>query len=379
MTAGELSEHAGYLRDAVKVASYEEALVAVLAGRDASVLDLGAGTGLLGLLAARAGARVVYAVDSGPIIGQAAGAAARSALSDRIVHLRGRSTEIDLPEFVDVAVCDQIGGFVHDAGILQAFADVSRRLLAPGGALVPAGFRLFLAPARSSVIREQIDLWRSTPAGFDLTPFAEAAVDTEHAVADDQVLALGEGVEIASIRSDHVAEITGSGTDVATRSGRCDGLVGWFTADMGGGVTMTNRPGDPRRMDRWCTFYPLSHPVSLEQGDVVTIELDLRPLLHAVSWRVTVVSAAGETRTRERHSTLLGRFLSRDDLARAGGAPVRATEAGQAVEQMLMLADGTMTSDEIIAALRARDLLDGSPALESTLRDLLERFTRPVA
>ena len=80
MTASELAEHAGYLGDEAKLKSYGDALEAVVADGREVVLDLGAGSGILGLLAARVGARRVYAVDSGPIVGAAAEVAARSAI-----------------------------------------------------------------------------------------------------------------------------------------------------------------------------------------------------------------------------------------------------------------------------------------------------------
>ena len=66
MSRAEITEHAGYVRDRVKLRAYERAL-SQLVGPTSSVLDLGAGTGILGLLAARAGARVVYAVDRGSV------------------------------------------------------------------------------------------------------------------------------------------------------------------------------------------------------------------------------------------------------------------------------------------------------------------------
>jgi SAM-dependent methyltransferase len=378
MSASELAEHAGYLGDAVKLAAYAQALAALVGGDD-SVLDLGAGTGILGLLAARAGARVVYAVDSGPIIGPAAEVAARSPYADRIVHVRGRSTEIDLPEPVDVAVCDQIGGFVHDAGVLQLFADVRRRLLAPGGRLVPARFRLLVAPVTCATIREQIDLWGAAPAGIDFSPFRDAAVNTEHTVEGDDVHLLAAGTVVAEVDADHIEPIAGGGRVSIDEGGSCDGLVGWFEADMGGGAMLTNCPGDSRRMRRWCTFYPLSERVAVSDGDVVDAAVDVRPLLHAVTWRVTITDQTGEPWASERHSTLLGSFLADDELARTGGSSIVATRTGRALARSLALADGTRSTDEILEQLRVERLLDGrSPSMEERLRATLERFSTPM-
>lgn len=378
MSGSELAEHAGYLGDAAKLGAYDRALSVLLGSGGRSVLDLGSGTGILGLLAARAGARLVYAVDSGSVIGPAAEVAARSPYANRIVHLRGRSTEIYLPEQVDVAVCDQIGGFVHDAGVLEAFADVRRRLLAPGGELVPSYFRLFLAPAECEVIRDQIELWGSSPAGIDFSSFRESAVNSEHTVEGDEARLLAAGVQIAEIAADHTSPIIGSGTAVVVEDGRCDGLVGWFEADMGGGATLTNRPGDPGRMRRWCTFYPLSSGVDVGKGDTVKFRVDVRPLLHAVTWQVTI-TVAGEPGANLRHSTLLGRFLTHDDLVRASGTPVVATAAGSTVARLLALADGTRSTDQVIAQLRDEHLLGtDDPSLEQTLRHTLERFSTPM-
>ena len=378
MSASQLSEHSGYLGDQHKLAAYEQALGAVLQSGDQVVLDLGAGTGILGLLAARAGARRIYAVDSGSILGPAAETAAALAFAERIVHIRGRSTDIELPELVDVAVCDQIGGFVHDAGVLQYFADARKRLMAPDGVLVPAGFRMFLAPAECSSVRDQIDLWASSPAGFDFSTFGELSVNTEHRTDGDKVCLLSPGVEVANIASDHTQPIKGSGTATITVEGRCDGLVGFFEAEMGGGVALTNDPSHPQRMRRWCNFYPISAGIAVGPGHTVAVHVDVRPRLGAVTWRVEVRNENGEVLTNERHSTLLGKFLAADDLKRSGGSTIRVKPVGEAVALALRLADGTRTTAEVLAATRA-EVPDSrwSPTMDETLRTLLERFTTP--
>ena len=375
MPSSELSEHAGYLTDTRKLSAYEQALSAVIATPNVSVLDLGAGSGVLGLLAARAGARVVYAVDSGPIIGAASEVAQRSLFANCIFHIRGRSTEVALPERVDVAVCDQIGGFVHDAGVLALFADARRRLLRPDGVLVPAGFRMFVAPARCKKVREQIDAWASCPAGFDFSVFCELAVNTEHYVDGDQVLLLGPGIQVAEIRSDHTDSIKGGGVALVEVEGLCDGIVGWFEAELGGGAVLTNHPDDPGRMRRWCNFYPLTESVRVEEGDTVDVHVDVRPLLKAVTWRVEITGA--ET-VKERHSTLVGEFVAADDLARARGARVTATPIGQVVARMLDLADGTRSTEEVMTQLSSEHPVElQSPSVEQTLRNALGQFSTP--
>jgi hypothetical protein len=377
MSAGELKEHARYLGDAVKLDAYDRALRSVLSTGDEVVLDLGAGTGILGLLAARAGARKVYAVDSGSILGPAEEIARRTTVADRFEHIRGRSTEIDLPERADVAVCDQIGGLVHDAGVLRYFADAKARLLAADAVLVPRRFRLFLAPARCDLVRSQIDLWGSGPAGFDLTPLQDAAINTEHYVEDADVAVTTAGAQIAGIDADHTGSITGGAEIQIDAAQTIDGLVGWFEADMGGGAQLTNRPGFEGRMDRWCNFYPLSERREVEAGEHVAFSIDVRPHIPAVSWTFEMGrgEAAGRD-SRERRSTLLGQFLDPDDLRRRRGAPLRASRRAHLLMLALQALDGERSAGAVVEHLSSQLPPDALGAAEvRALEEDLVRFT----
>jgi type II protein arginine methyltransferase len=312
MSAGELSEHAGYLADAVKMAAYQEAFASVV-DESSVVVDLGAGSGILGLLAAGAGARKVYAIDSGPIIGPAADVVASSPFRDRFVHLRARSTDVTLPELADVVVCDQIGGFVYDAGVLEFFADARARLMAPDAVCVPAAFDLVMAPARCDPIRRQIDLWGARPQDIDFEPFRQLAVNTEHHVDGSDVRVLAMGAIGASVQADDASPFIGRSHCVVDRPGRMDGVAGWFRAHLGGGVEMTNDPDAADRMDRWVNVYPIDAPVQLQVGDEVTVEIDVRPATYVATWRVRVHRGDTELLS-ERRSTLLGVFLSPTEL-----------------------------------------------------------------
>src|SRR5436853_7331941 len=112
-----LYEHRCYLADEARVSAFRQAIAQVVRPGDV-VLDLGAGTGILGLMACRAGAKRVYAVDEGPIIGLAHEVAAANGFQDRITHVKGLSTRVELPERVDVVLADQIGRFGFESGIL---------------------------------------------------------------------------------------------------------------------------------------------------------------------------------------------------------------------------------------------------------------------
>lgn len=101
------------------------------------VVDAGSGTGVLGMLAVQAGARKVYCVELNEehieVIEQNA---RRNGFSDSIVAIHGDSTEIDLPEPVDVIVSEVIScGFFYEPQ-LQIIANL-KRFLKPGGSIIP--------------------------------------------------------------------------------------------------------------------------------------------------------------------------------------------------------------------------------------------------
>jgi SAM-dependent methyltransferase len=358
MSQSELNEHRRYLTDARKSAAYRAALAEVV-GEGDRVLDLGAGTGLLGHFAAEAGAREVIAVDRGDILGLAREIAGRSPHRDRIRHVQAQSTELVLDDPVDVVVCDQIGGLVHDAGILNFYADARRRLTAPGATLVPGSFRIFLAPLTFDSGRRTVDFWTSLPASIDVSAARARAVNTEwHYDIDTRELSqLAPPQQVASFAADHEGPIRGSVEFEVAHGGRFDGLLGWFEAQLSPSVTLTNDPWSPDRFDRWCNYYPVdlaAEGVDVRPGDVIAAELDVRPRLGLVAW-TTEHRRDGSNLGRVRQSTLDSRFLTADSLdGLVRDAPVQRTAGLGLVRDVLDLVDGRRTERDIVAALEGR-------------------------
>jgi ribosomal protein L11 methylase PrmA len=101
------------------------------------VLDLGCGSGILSMMAARAGARKVYAVDGASILDDARETARRNGLDGRIEFIRSGFDGLVLPERADLVVHELIGSRFWDEGLLPAMTCVRGTHLARGGRGAP--------------------------------------------------------------------------------------------------------------------------------------------------------------------------------------------------------------------------------------------------
>ena len=122
--------------DEVRMRAYSRALEHAVR-RDSVVIDIGAGTGILSLLACRYGARKVYSIEPTSAIEVARETARANGFADRVECICALSTETRLREKADVIVSDLRGALPLFGRHLPSIIDARRRFLAPGGRLIP--------------------------------------------------------------------------------------------------------------------------------------------------------------------------------------------------------------------------------------------------
>ena len=174
-------EHARMLHDERRTGDYLRALGAAIRPGDV-VLDIGTGSGVLAVAAARVGARRVYAVEASDIAEVAGRVFAANGVTDTVTLVPGWSRQIELPEPADVLVAEIIGNEPLEEEILETTLDARRRLLKPDARLIPYALTLLARPlwlpedeARQRAIgRAAVERWQRL-YDMEFQPLLDAA------------------------------------------------------------------------------------------------------------------------------------------------------------------------------------------------------------
>ncbi|KAF9294240.1 hypothetical protein BGZ88_004188 [Linnemannia elongata] len=166
--------HQQMLNDRVRTEGYRDFIYEnkdVFKGK--TVLDVGCGTGILSMFAARAGAAKVLSVDNSDIIEKARKNIVENGLQDVITLYRGKIEEIKLPCKVDIIISEWMGYFLLYEAMLDSVLVARDRFLAPGGILAPSQTRiLFTATNDESFLNDSIDYWNDV-YGFKMSTMKE--------------------------------------------------------------------------------------------------------------------------------------------------------------------------------------------------------------
>jgi type I protein arginine methyltransferase len=302
------------LEDAARLDTWQAAIRATVRPGDV-VLDLGAGMGILSLFACEAGAARVYAVESAPSVELARLVAADNGLEERIVCLRQRSQDVELPERADVLVTDTTETFGLNGQLLSAVIDARARLLKPEARLLPREIELRVAPVEAPrAYSSLVDVWARDFRGFDLSAIRPFAANNKQPSALDAKALLAEPAALGELDLGSLPEPTFAGAALvtATRAGTAHGLAGFFAARLAEGITLSN---DPRQasVSYVRALLPLAEPLTLDRGDELAIEVSTYDG-HEWSWRVERTPARGGSAQRRDQATLHGFPRTREEL-----------------------------------------------------------------
>lgn len=273
------------------------------------VLDLGAGSGILGLFACQAGARHVYSVERGVVVELARSIAAANGFADRLTFFRGVPQDFTPPEPIDVIVMDLFNTSGLQSGALSALIDIRRRALKPRGVTIPGSLTLLGAPVEvPAVYSEVADFWATALHGLDLSPVRAFSVNYHHAVRIEPSRPLADAAVIwtTDLTTVDSTALSGAASFNVRRPGTIHGIGAWFAANLSGDLTLTNQPG-ASNTNYAQAFFPLAQPVLVQSGDRIAVQMST---FDSAEWRWCVtIDRAGGTTVRFDQSTLPATLL----------------------------------------------------------------------
>lgn len=300
---GKLKNQEGMLRDTARNEPYREALERAMKHLPgATVMDIGTGSGFLAMLAAKYGAKKVYAIEGSPEIARVASRLSRSNGFGRQVEVIPKHlediTEEDIPlQSVDVIVSELFAHFLVGEVGLQVVTE-AKKFLKPGGLVLPSQAWLKLAPFEDpelgAELRRRHTFWQNKDfMGFDLTaalPFVEEQVLQElilDLVTPDQLLmsaeeAPAEYLDLAVPENPDQWNRLNFTLSFPTRSrdALIDGFCGWWDVSFAGcdgrePPVLSTAPGVPSTVWAQCRFL-LHKPLSVAANDKLQAECQLK-------------------------------------------------------------------------------------------------------
>ncbi len=272
-----MGHHRHLLDDRVRTTAFLHAIARTVRPGDV-VADLGAGTGVLSFAARRAGARVVYAIERGPILAVAQ-AVARANRQDRIVFVHGDAHTVELPEPVDVIVSECFGPLAIGGTMIAALAALRRRHLKPTGRVVPGRVTIHLAPVESPRDHRFVSGWTRPRYAIDWAAAQPLATNNLYNTTFRPSALLARPASLVALdlsRDDFVGELAATAQFTPTRAAWVHGFAGWFVAELAEGVTLSTAPGHAPTIWRQ-VFFPLTKPLRVSRRSVIEVAIATRP------------------------------------------------------------------------------------------------------
>lgn len=297
--------HRTLIADRVRNEAFFAALKAAIRPGKSVVADIGTGTGLLGLMAAKLGAKTVYMFETAEVARVAAQTVkANKAKNCHVIPCH--STEFRDTLKADVIVSETLGNYAFEENILDTLKDARARFLKPGGVLIPNKIEQFVAPVIAPRIEAELTAWREVGPGLDLG-FAESMSRNNvyvRAFASNELLDRGRSAQLwdtCDLTKDGKAARKGRGTWTVSESQTVFGFAVWWRASLTSGISISTAPEAPKT--HWEQLYfPLLTPVKLKPGDSMSVELSSRSSERAgthLAWSAEHRGRNGKTLSRQ--------------------------------------------------------------------------------
>ena len=241
--------HFEMLNDEERNSAFERAIVKSITP-STTVLDIGSGSGLLAMMAARAEAKQTISCEMvAPIAELARWTVARNGYGNKVVILDKKSTDIwigvDMIEKADLLVTETVDCGLLGEGIIPTILHARENLLKEGAQIIPKSATVYATIIESNRLRNLN--YADRAAGFDVSPinqYATAGYFPVRSAAFDYVL-LAEPFEVFrfDFTQGAIAPQSKPISVPVNRHGICHAILFWFDMQLDDEISISNRPG----------------------------------------------------------------------------------------------------------------------------------------
>ena len=294
--------HRTLLSDRVRNEAFHAALKRVIVPGKTVVADIGCGTGFLGFMAARLGAKKVFLLETAEIAALAKSLAKENGIRN-VEIVSAHSTEVEPPRRVDVVVSETLGNYAFEENIIETLGDARDRYLEPGGIMIPGKVTQYMVPATAQRLFDELVTWDKV--GFDLTFKAARTMGLNNIyvrwLTPADLLDRGESAVVWD-RVDFAKATkttrSGAGEWPITAKTTITGLALWWSAELAEGITLGTGPMDART--HWEHLYlPAEAPIAVSAGETVVAKVK-STTSYAKGTNVTWSIAVRDKRSKER-------------------------------------------------------------------------------
>jgi len=277
-----LGIHEDMIRDASRTNSYRNAMLQNPSDfKDAIVLDVGCGTGILSIFAIQAGAKHVYAIDASEIVTAARELIEHNNLTSKITIIKGKIEEVSLPvEKVDIIISEWMGYFLIYESMLESVFAARNNWLKPGGKMYPSSAHIYIAPfADEEYYNSRVNFWNQM-YGIDFAPLQPYA--KKSSLLEPQIEYLrpeGElsfpfklfSIDCEKDTYDNVKAFRANFELTPIVSARMNGIMSFFDVEFcGTDKTVVLSTGPNNEGTHWFqTLFFLDDPISVTQHDLL--------------------------------------------------------------------------------------------------------------
>ncbi|XP_032893742.1 protein arginine N-methyltransferase 1-like [Amblyraja radiata] len=170
--------HEEMLKDEIRTLTYRNSIYHnkhVFKGK--TVLDVGSGTGILAMFAAKAGAKKVFGIECSSISDYSQKIIKANHLDKIIVIFSGKVEEVQLPvDQVDIIISEWMGYCLFYESMLNTVIYARDKWLKPGGLMFPDRATLYIVAIEDRQFKDFKIHWWEDVYGFDMTCIRNMAI-----------------------------------------------------------------------------------------------------------------------------------------------------------------------------------------------------------